>query len=235
MATFRVSVPSLLIAVSSLCLALSAACSDDSDGGGGSSNNDDDCSGPFCPTSDDDGDDDSPADDDDGVNECTESLDSEADSCSVCLAESCCGELLSFEDASGSDAFLDCVTGCATEACLEGCFDDYPQATAAFNDFSQCDEAECSSPCSEDEPVETDNECLDTSETDVCVLCDQMYCCSEMVACADNTSCTNLVSCLADCSTDTCSENCVTSYSGGVDLLMDFGNCHEDQCSSVCG
>jgi len=73
--------------------------------------------------------------------------------------------------------------------------------------------------------------------TDSCGKCLASCCCSELKTCASDTSCSNLTSCIADCSTDTCSEACISKYSSGASMLSDYLDCTDQHCSSTskCG
>lgn len=79
--------------------------------------------------------------------------------------------------------------------------------------------------------------CSELKDGDSCDKCMGSCCCTQLDACASSSACTNLVGCAAACSSDSCIEDCLTSYSSGATIMMNLFECMDGKCSSssTCG
>jgi hypothetical protein len=73
-----------------------------------------------------------------------------------------------------------------------------------------------------------------TSSSDPCIQCEFSQCCSEFTACQDDAQCANLANCVQQCGSQTCANQCASTYPSGVSTFNAFGDCLRSQCSN-CG
>jgi hypothetical protein len=71
------------------------------------------------------------------------------DACVECQQMSCCMQLKAVLGAADIFDFTDCVSNCATQACITGCQNTFPIAGRAFGPLTECSSASCAGPCSE--------------------------------------------------------------------------------------
>ena len=77
-------------------------------------------------------------------------------------------------------------------------------------------------------------QCDPSDATTECGKCGANQCCDEISACSDSDACVNLLNCLNECTTDACSNQCVSKYPDGVNDLQSLLNCYDARCSSEC-
>lgn len=94
--------------------------------------------------------------------------------------------------------------------------------------FEGPDPDDCFPKCSTDKICDA-GECI--SE---CGYCMETECAYEVSKCDSNWECPSLMSCLSGCSSDSCMENCLYSYYGGADDLLNLLECADDECSWEC-
>lgn len=69
---------------------------------------------------------------------------SSASRCDVCAYASCCAQLMTCEDSGQCHGLLNCVMGCASSACIDGCNQAYPESvTSSLDTFESCVTLKC--------------------------------------------------------------------------------------------
>ncbi len=161
-----------------------------------------------------------------GATACMERLDSTADACDTCVANKCCEETEAFLDTANAEDYLSCAEPCDASSCYSACDDQYPSAGAAFESFSSCLAGSCKTQCG--------TTCGDITATDSCSICMTGSCCDQIEACAGNASCLNLSECIANCSTETCVDTCISNNPAGATLFTNLYLCTYESCASSC-
>lgn len=67
--------------------------------------------------------------------------------CLACAKVHCCPELLPYALAADFDAFSTCMEPCADRGCADGCIADFPEAGAAYAEYSDCALGACPAEC----------------------------------------------------------------------------------------
>ena len=70
---------------------------------------------------------------------------------------------------------------------------------------------------------------------DPCTACIYSKCSTQMSKCENNSQCFPLLDCLTNCSSDACSEGCISQYQNGAQDLLDLLDCWDLHCTAVCG
>lgn len=76
--------------------------------------------------------------------------------------------------------------------------------------------------------------CPAINVTDACSSCQASECCTQATACANNSSCANIVDCAANCTDQTCIDDCESSYSSGASYFNSYLSCFSSACSTDC-
>jgi hypothetical protein len=68
--------------------------------------------------------------------------------CQACNKTSCCSVFVDYSLASDVAEFEECAIPCTTQACLDGCIAQFPNAGAAYGPWSECLDTSCLDECS---------------------------------------------------------------------------------------
>ncbi len=116
--------------------------------------------------------------------------------------------------------------------------DDSDLCEQEFSDLSDCNCCTAGNPCDwEDDgfcDCDGDYSWDDADCGNGCSGCMDIYCSAETAQCNANASCSNLLICMSECSTDSCQNSCMETYSVGIDDLNEWFDCMDINCSSDC-
>jgi hypothetical protein len=73
-----------------------------------------------------------------------------------------------------------------------------------------------------------------SSGGNACANCLQSSCGQQLAACQANAQCAQLFGCVAECQDETCENNCVNQFPGGVQTLNAFLQCGLSACNAAC-
>jgi hypothetical protein len=149
----------------------------------------------------------------------------------------CCWEVINcFQDPDGfCPTALQCFENCPSGdpyACAMQC--DGGNYNVPFNDLTMCGSTNCMADCMQPPPPPT---CFLQTGMPACDQCINTACGGSCSTCYNNAQCRDLLYCIMDCETESCMNQCVSQYPGGINDLMDFigqGGCVDANCSSPC-
>ncbi len=159
--------------------------------------------------------------------------------CRNCLDMNCCSQVINcFQDPSmfcpyAIQCFEDCTLGDPLQ-CYQMC--DGGSGNQAFTDLVMCGSGPCASVCQSTLPPPP--QCPIESSIPECDDCINDQCGTECLACINNSQCVDLLVCVYDCYDQSCMQNCINQYPGGVNDLFSFlgeGGCVDTKCSTPCG
>lgn len=77
-----------------------------------------------------------------------------------------------------------------------------------------------------------DFSCTPNASDDACDQCFKAECCTELSTCGPD--CMALLTCIDACETNTCVQNCFSSYPSALDQFDVLANCEEARCAEAC-
>ena len=140
--------------------------------------------------------------------------------CQVCSESSCSSDVDSCQSNSACSALGSCIGNCSSNSCASNCIDQNRDGYGDFMLVNLCIEKKCATDCS-----------INLSACSGCMI-DNCY--SSARTCYSSSSCSRLALCISDCSSDSCAQDCLNTYSSGVTALKGFAQCLNDNCKSQC-
>jgi hypothetical protein len=179
-------------------------------------------------------------------NQCDPSQASSA--CGQCGASKCCDQLSACESNQQCVDLIDCMSGCSTDSCYNGCGSKFPGGIDDVNALGECLSTSCESACSDGgggSPGGTN--CSDIYKPSTCSDCIEQSCCDALASCVDDANClaclqgddgkcqgtrfTNLNSCVNKSCQSECSDGGGSAGSGGSSGGGPDQSEFQDKCS----
>jgi hypothetical protein len=158
--------------------------------------------------------------------------------CETCVESRCCSLVALCSNNPDCLSLADCVDGCDTQACVNDCKTNFPNAVGDFDAMNQCLDSNCGVDCGlVDAGTSTGQSCGRlVYPSAACETCIEGGCCDQADMCSNDPDCSIYIQCLSLCaSTDTkCIMDCQTLSPMGFAGATRLEQCVQDKCSTQC-
>lgn len=84
-------------------------------------------------------------------------------------------------------------------------------------------------------PTVVPTSCSAAASDDACTACLKSSCCSPTLACSNDPECNAVFTCALNCTSQTCTDDCIAAHPTAQARLRVFVTCEEQFCATACG